>query len=47
MLAYPGHEVFSHFLSHGVPDRNIIEIGPPDDIADAFQEMFATKIAKT
>ena len=37
----------SKFLSHGLPDRNIIEGGPPDSIADAFQKMFAEKIAKT
>ena len=37
----------SKLLSHGLPDRNIIEGGPPDSIADAFQEMFAAKIAKT
>ena len=34
----------SKLLSHGLPDRNIIEGGPPDSIADAFQEMFAAKI---
>jgi len=37
----------SKLLSHGLPDRNIIEGGPPDSIADAFQEMLAAKIAKT
>ena len=30
-----------------MPDREIIEGGPPDSIADAFQTMFAEKIAKT
>ena len=30
-----------------MPDREIIEGGPPDSIADAFQKMFAAKIAKT
>ena len=38
---------FSKLLSHGLPDRDIIEGGPPDSIADAFQKMFAAKIAKT
>ena len=37
----------SNLLSHGLPDRDIIEGGPPEEIADAFQEIFATKIAKT
>ena len=37
----------SKLLSHGLPDREIIEGGPPDSIADAFQKMFAEKIAKT
>ena len=37
----------SKLLSHGLPDRAIIEGGPPDSIANAFQKMFAAKIAKT
>ena len=37
----------SKLPSHGLPDREIIEGGPPDSIADAFQKMFAAKIAKT
>ena len=38
---------FSKLLSHGLPDRDIIEGGPPERIADAFQEMFGEKISKT
>ena len=38
---------FSNLLSQGLPDRDIIEGGPPEQIADAFQEIFAAKIAKT
>ena len=37
----------SNLLSHGLPDRDIIEGGPPESIADAFQEMFRAKIAQT
>ena len=37
----------SNLLSQGLPDRDIIEGGPPEQIADAFQEIFAAKIAKT
>ena len=33
-------------LFTGLPDRKIIEGGPPESIAEAFQEMFAAKIAK-
>ena len=37
----------SNLLSHGLPDRDIIEGGPPENIAEAFQEMFRAKIAQT
>jgi hypothetical protein len=36
----------SRFLSHGLPDRDIIEGGPPEDITLAFEELFSEKIAK-
>ena len=38
---------FSQPLSHGLPERDVIEPGPPEGIAKAFQELFADKIAKT
>ena len=38
---------FSRLLSHGLPDRDIIEGGPPTDVANAFEELFAKKIAAT
>ena len=34
-------------LSHGLPDRAIIEGGPPQSIADAFEHMFSAKIRAT
>ena len=34
-------------LSHGLPDRDVIEGGPPDVIAEAFKELFEDKIAAT
>lgn len=37
----------SRLLSHGLPDRDIIEGGPPTDIANAFEELFSQKIAAT
>ena len=37
----------SKLLSHGLPDRDIIEGGPPESIADAFQAVFAARIAET
>jgi hypothetical protein len=37
----------SKMLSHGLPDRDIIEGGPPESIADAFHKMFDRKITKT
>ena len=38
---------FSRLLSHGLPDRDIIEGGPPENITNAFEEMFSKKIAAT
>ena len=38
---------FGNLLSHGLPDRSIIESGPPEQIAKAFDELFADKIATT
>ena len=37
----------SRLLSHGMPDRSIIEGGPPESITDAFQELFSEKITAT
>ena len=30
-----------------MPDRSIIESGPPESIADAFKELFTEQIAAT
>ena len=38
---------FGQLLSRGLPDPNIIESGPPEQIAKAFDELFADKIATT
>ena len=38
---------FGQLLSHGLPDRSIIESGPPEQIAKEFDELFADKIATT
>ena len=38
---------FSKLLSHGLPEREIIEAGPPEDIVKAFKELFTGKIART
>ena len=38
---------FGNLLSHGLPDRSIIESGPPEQIAKAFDELFSEKIATT
>ena len=38
---------FKRLLSHGLPDRAIIEGGPPEKIRKAFEEMFSAKIAAT
>ena len=34
-------------LSHGLPERKIIEAGPPEGIVNAFEELFDAKIAST
>ena len=38
---------FDDLLSHGLPDRDVIEGGPPADIIEAFDELFTAKIAAT
>ena len=38
---------FSRLLSHGLPDREIIEGGPPKNITEAFDELFSKKIVAT
>ena len=38
---------FSKLLSHGLPEREIIEGGPPEEIVKAFNELFTNKIAST
>ena len=38
---------FGQLLSHGLPDRSIIESGPPEELAKAFDELFTDKIAAT
>ena len=38
---------FKQLLSHGLPEREIIESGPPEEIAKAFKTLFTQKIAKT
>ena len=38
---------FGQLLSHGLPDRSIIESGPPQELAKAFDELFTEKIAAT
>ncbi len=37
----------SCLLSHGEPDKKIIEGGPPDRMSKAFEEFFKEKIALT
>ena len=39
--------IFPRMLSHGLPDRKIIEGGPPESIAEAFDDLFKKKIAST
>ena len=34
-------------LSFGLPERAVLEGGPPEDITDAFKELFDHKIATT
>ena len=38
---------FSRLLCHSLPDREIIEGGPPEGITNAFQELFESKTADT
>ena len=38
---------FSKLLSHGLPEREIIEAGPPEDIVKVFKELSTDKIAST
>jgi hypothetical protein len=38
---------FDNLLSHGLPDRDIIEGGPPEEIIEAFDDLFTAKIAAT
>ena len=38
---------FGQLLSHGLPDRDVIEGGPPESISNAFEELFSQKIAAT
>ena len=37
---------FSRLLSHGLPDRDVIEV-PPEEITSAFEELFSKKIDAT
>ena len=37
----------SNLLSHGLPDRDIIEGGPPEELQEAFKKLFDAKIEKT
>ena len=37
----------ANLLSHGLPDRAVLEGGPPASISDAFQRLFAEKILET
>ena len=37
----------SRLLCHGVPDRDVIEGGPPETIVKAFVDFFESKIAAT
>ena len=38
---------FAQLLSHGLPDRKIIEGGPPAEIVKAFDALFTNKISST
>ena len=38
---------FAHLLCHSLPDREIIECGPPETITAAFKELFEKKIKAT
>ena len=37
----------SRLLSHGLPDRDIIEGGPPESITNATEELSSEKMAAT
>ena len=37
----------SSLLSHGLPDRAVLEGGPPASISDAYEGLFAEKIRQT
>ena len=37
----------ARMLSHGLPDKSIIEGGPPENITTAFAHCFADKIVST
>ena len=37
----------ANLLSHGLPDRAVLEGGPPASISDAYQGLFAEKIRQT
>ena len=38
---------FGQLLSHGLPERKLIESGPPAETVKAFQDLFGDKIAET
>ena len=38
---------FGQLLSHGLPERALIESGPPEETVKAFQALFGEKIAET
>ena len=40
-------EGFAKMLSHGLPDRDIIEGGPPEESTKVFDEFFKQKILRT
>ena len=46
-VSLPRTRSFAQLLSHGLPDRSIIESAPPEDLAKAFDELFTEKIAAT
>ena len=37
----------SNLISYGLPDREILEAGPPQEIQDVFDRLFGAKIKKT
>ena len=40
-------EMLRQPLSHGLPDRDVIEGGPPEELVNAFDDLFTAKIATT